>query len=83
MLVIENTETRRQRDHEKRAYALTKGFVVYDITNKMVTEDPELIIHQLKEIISHRRTYDDVVKKVGASYCKIFSKEQNFDIYEH
>jgi hypothetical protein len=60
-----------QRDHEKKAYALTQGFVVYDITNKMVMESPELIIKQLKQIISHRNTHNDDVVRVGYAYCKI------------
>lgn len=64
-----------QRDHKKKAYALTQGFIVYDITNKMVMESPQLIIKQLKQIISHRNTHKDDVVRVGYSYCKILRKK--------
>lgn len=62
-----------QNDHEKRAFALTQGFVVYNVTNKMVRETPDLITKQLKLIASQRREYHDVVERVGNSYCKIIS----------
>lgn len=60
-----------QRDHEKRAFALSKGYVVMDVTNKMIREAPDSLRSQLQQVISHRQTYSDTVSKVGYAYCKV------------
>ena len=57
-----------KRDHAKRAYALTQGFVVYDVTNEMIRENPKLIIEQIRQIISHRNTFSDSVSRVGYAH---------------
>lgn len=66
-----------QRDHAKRAYALTQGYVVFDVTNKMILESPNLVIEQIKQVISHRDYYDDDIVRVGSSYCKIIKKSKD------
>ncbi|AYN07670.1 hypothetical protein [Alteromonas sp. RKMC-009] len=59
------------RDHEMRAFAPNQGYVVMNVTNKMIREAPDTLRSQLQQVISHRLTYSDTVSKVGYAYCKI------------
>lgn len=62
-----------QRDHEKRAWALTQGFVVYDVSNKMLRTNPDGVREQVASIISHRQKSNSKVTRVGHSFSLIHS----------
>ena len=60
-----------KRDHEKREFALTQGFVVFDVTNAMLRSDPDNTIRQLESVIAHRPRYADQIESVGYRYCRV------------
>lgn len=61
-----------KRDHRKRAYAQTKGFQIFDITNEMVREDINGVMTTLGIILEHRQSYNDTIKRHGKCYSKVF-----------
>jgi hypothetical protein len=61
-----------KRDHRKRAFAQTLGFQIFDITNEMVRENINDVMNNLERILKHRQSYNDVIKRHGKCYSKVF-----------